>query len=387
MFSLLLAITYLAFIGLGLPDSLLGAAWPVIHEEFGVALSLQGIVTMIIAGGTIVSSLMSDKLTRKFGAGVVTAVSVLLTALAMIGFSFSTEFWHLCALAVPYGLGAGAVDAALNNFAALHFSSRHMNWLHCFWGVGASVSPYIMGACLSGGIGWHWGYRIVGLVQVVLTAVLFFSLPLWKKSSSDQAQTATLAKPSDKPLAVAGVWQTLVMFFAYCSAEATAMNWSSSYLVTHRGVDANLAATFASLFFLGITFGRFVCGLFSEKLGNKRLIRIGVAVMAVAVVAIVLPLSTNVVALCGLVLFGLGCAPVYPAVIHATPYRFGEGNSQAIVGFQMASAYVGTTFMPPLFGLIAKTSPIAFPLFLGGFVLLLVIMSEVVNKVVANRSV
>lgn len=386
MFSLLLAITYVAFVSLGLPDSLIGSAWPVIHVEMGVATSLQGVITMIIAGGTIASSLMSDWLTKRLGAGLVTAISVLMTAVAMLGFSFSTAYWHLCAWAVPYGLGAGAVDAALNNFAAVHFSSRHMNWLHCFWGLGATVSPYIMGACLSGGAGWQWGYRIVGLVQVVLTAMLFFTLPLWRRFGTADEVKQELTPVEVKPFAIAGVWQTLLMFFAYCSAESVAMNWASSYLEAYRGLDAVVAARFGSLFFIGITLGRFVSGLVSERLGDKRLIRIGACIMAASVLAIILPLSTNVVALCGLVCFGFGCGPVYPAVIHATPYRFGERNSQAIVGFQMAAAYTGTTFMPPLFGLLLELSSVSFPLFLGGFTLLLLVTSELVNRIISKNS-
>lgn len=420
MFSLLIALIYLAFISLGLPDSLLGAAWPVISQQFGVDKGLQGVVTMIIAGGTILSSLLSDRLAKRFGAGLVTSVSVAMTAAALVGFSTCSAFWQICLWAIPYGLGAGAVDAALNNFAAVHFSSRHLNWLHCFWGVGASISPYIMGGCLTGGLGWSVGYRIVGIIQIVITAILFCSMPLWKKAvatkgktddvptnvdevvsdneasltacdTENDKKTSYVSKNSQhnatstavKPIAIRGVWQTLVMFFCYCSAESIAMAWSSSYLVYHRGVQTDIAATFASLFFLGITFGRFICGLFSDKLGDKRLMRIGIAVMIVGVVAVALPLSTDVVALGGLVVFGFGCAPIYPAIIHMTPSRFGEENSQAIVGMQMAAAYTGSTFLPPLFGLTSTVAMWAFPLFLGGFTLLLLFMNEYTNKVTA----
>lgn len=420
MFSLLITLIYLAFISLGLPDSLLGAAWPVISQQFGVDKGLQGVVTMMIAGGTILSSLLSDRFSKRFGAGLVTSVSVAMTAVAMVGFSTCSALWQICLWTIPYGLGAGAVDATLNNFAAVHFSSRHLNWLHCFWGVGASISPYIMGGCLTGGLGWQMGYRIVGIIQFVITAILFCSLPLWKKAIADKNKAQTLPSnvaesapsvdlaneisngESDeknayvsknlqqnalvspvKPIAIRGVWQTLVMFFCYCSAESIAMAWSSSYLVYHRGVQTDIAATFASLFFLGITFGRFICGLFSDKLGDKRLMRIGIAVMIVGVVAVALPLSTDVVALGGLVVFGFGCAPIYPAIIHMTPSRFGEENSQAIVGMQMAAAYTGSTFLPPLFGLTSTVAMWAFPLFLGGFTLLLLFMNEYTNKVTA----
>lgn len=402
MFSLLIALVYLAFISLGLPDSLLGSAWPVISEQFGVDKGMQGLVTMLIAGGTIVSSLMSDFLTKKIGTALVTATSVLLTAVALLGFSTCNALWQMCLWAIPYGLGAGAVDAALNNYAAVHFSSRHLNWLHCFWGVGCCISPYIMGTCLGGDLGWTWGYRIVSFIQIAITAVLFCSLPLWKKVTSAQSTPKlnncavsdvvaeksddvpgekTDTKPAGNVFAIRGVWQTLVMFFCYCSAESIAMMWSSSYLVFHRGVSESLAATFASLFFIGITSGRFVCGLVSDKLGDRKLISIGIAVMTAGVVAIALPLRSDVLALGGLVVFGFGCAPVYPAIIHSTPSRFGEANSQKIVGLQMASAYLGTTFMPPLFGLTSTVAMWAFPLFLGGFTLLLFVMSVYSDKI------
>lgn len=402
MFSLLIALIYLAFISVGLPDSLLGSAWPVISEQFGVDKGMQGLVTMLIAGGTIVSSLMSDFLTKKIGTALVTATSVLLTAVALLGFSTCNALWQMCLWAIPYGLSAGAVDAALNNYAAVHFSSRHLNWLHCFWGVGCCISPYIMGTCLGGDLGWTWGYRIVSFIQIAITAVLFCSLPLWKKVTSAQSTPKlnncavsdvvaeksddvpgekTDTKPAGNVFAIRGVWQTLVMFFCYCSAESIAMMWSSSYLVFHRGVSESLAATFASLFFIGITSGRFVCGLVSDKLGDRKLISIGIAVMTAGVVAIALPLRSDVLALGGLVVFGFGCAPVYPAIIHSTPSRFGEANSQKIVGLQMASAYLDTTFMPPLFGLTSTVAMWAFPLFLGGFTLLLFVMSVYSDKI------
>ena len=427
MFSLLIALVYLAFIALGLPDSLLGASWPVISQQFGVDKGLQGVITMIIAGGTVVSSLLSDKLTRKFGTGLLTAISVLLTCIALFGFSFCNAFWQMCLWAIPYGLGAGAVDAALNNYAAVHFSSKHLNWLHCFWGVGACISPYIMGGCLSGGLGWSRGYFIVGILQAVVSLVLFVSLPIWKKTdkisqnqpdkqadndaatdganncdeqnqdadSGENVQTFDLA--DDKNVAkkrirkqnsftIKGVWQTLAMFACYCSAESIAMQWSSSYLVYHRGVSTDLAATFASMFFLGITFGRFLCGLVSNKLGDKKLIRLGIAVMVVAVVAISLPVKTDAVALAGLVLFGFGCAPIYPTIIHQTPQVFGQQNSQSIVGLQMAFAYLGTTFMPLLFGLVASSAIWTFPLFIGAFTLMLFGANEYFNKVTSAKA-
>ena len=385
---MLLAIIYIAFISLGLPDSLLGAAWPVMYGELGVPISYAGIVTMIIAAGTIVSSLLSDWLMRKVGAGVITAVSVFMTAAALFGFSASHSFLLLCLWAVPYGLGAGAVDAALNNYVALHFSSRHMNWLHCFWSVGAAASPYIMSYCLTGGFGWNNGYRSVAVVQTILTAALFLSLPLWKRRRLEGAEGESAAKALSLPRAVKikGVPFVLIMFFGYCALEQAAGLWASSYLVQFRGVDTDTAAWSASLFYLGIAAGRFLCGFVAERLGDRRLIRIGILTMIGGVLLIALPVPYDAFTLAGLLIVGLGCAPVYPSVIHSTPANFGKENSQAIIGMQMASAYVGTTFMPPLFGLIAAHIHIGlYPAFLLALAVLMLCMSEKLNRTVAKR--
>jgi len=390
MYSLLLAIIYLAFISLGLPDSLLGSAWPVMYRQFGVPLSYAGIITMIIAGGTIISSLMSDRLTKRFGAGLITAVSVLMTAAALFGFSISGSIIMLCLWAVPYGLGAGAVDAALNNYVALYYTSKHMNWLHCFWGVGAAISPYIMSYCLMSGAGWAAGYRSVAGIQIVLTAILFISLPLWKKPSADKGHTNSGAVSLNlfQALKIPGVKLVLVTFFSYCAVETTTGLWASSYLVQYRGVNTETAARFASLFFLGITFGRFLCGFISERIGDKWLIRYGIIVIMAGILLVGLPVGTYVLSLFGLIVIGLGCAPVYPAVIHSTPSNFGRENSQAIIGIQMASAYTGSTFMPPLFGLIADNVSIgAYPIFLMIFAALMLLMSERLNITVSKKSI
>lgn len=383
MYSLLLIIIYMAFISLGLPDSLLGAAWPVMHQDLGVAISYAGIITMIIAMGTIISSLVSDWLTRKIGAGLVTAISVMMTAVAMFGFATSNHFIMLCIWAVPYGLGAGAVDAALNNYVALHYASRHMSWLHCFWGVGASVSPYIMGQCLTRGYGWDGGYRLVGVIQAVLTIMLFVSLPLWKKQNNTKDATSTRARALTlkEIFNIKGVKLVLMTFLGYCALESTAGLWASSYLVEYRGLDSQLAAKFASLFFLGITFGRFLGGFIADKMGDKLLIRWGIIIIMIGTILIGIPVGGSSAALMGLVVIGLGCAPVYPAIIHSTPANFGHENSQAIIGIQMASAYVGSTLMPPLFGLIANYIHIGlYPLYLLVFAVFMMTTSERLNK-------
>ena len=387
MFSLLIVIIYIAFISLGLPDSITGSAWPVMHGELGVPLSYVGIVTMIIAGCTIISGLMSDWLTRKLGAGLVTAISVAMTAVALFGFSVTKSFLPLCFWAIPYGLGAGAVDAALNNYVALHYASRHMSWLHCFWGVGAATGPYIMSYALTSGAGWNNGYRIISIIQIVLTAVLFASLPMWKKRTGETENGEEVkSKGIIGSLKIKGVPLVLVMFFGYCALEATAGIWASSYLVEYKGTDVETAARFASLFYIGITVGRFVCGFVADRIGDRNLIRLGLAVITVGLVMIMLPMEINAVALVGLVVVGIGCAPIYPSVIHATPANFGKENSQAIIGIQMASAYVGTTFMPPLFGVIAENINIGlYPFYMSVFAVLMVVCSEWLNKKVSEN--
>lgn len=388
MVSLLLAIIYLAFISLGLPDSLLGSAWPVMYKELAAPLSYAGIISMIISGGTIVSSLFSDKITRKLGTGMVTAVSVLLTACALFGFSISNSFVMLCIFAIPYGLGAGAIDAALNNYVALHYSSRHMSWLHCFWGVGASISPYIMGYAIGAGHGWRNGYRIVSIIQIVLTVIIFASLPLWEKKNTAAKDSEDYEAPIGlmDAIKIKGVIYILIAFLSYCAFEATCGLWASSYLVENRGLDSQTAANFASLFYLGITLGRFLSGFITDKIGDKTMIRIGSAIILVGILLVALPTSTNLLALGGLFIIGLGAAPVYPSIIHSTPTNFGKENSSIIIGIQMSSAYIGSTFMPPLFGFLAENTTIAiYPFYLVFFVVMLIIMSETLNRAITNR--
>ena len=388
MFSLLLAVIYLAFISLGLPDSLLGSAWPLMRLELGAPLSYAGVISTVISVGTIISSLLSDRLTGRFGAGRVTAVSVALTAAALFGFSVSPSVRVLCLWAIPYGLGAGAIDAALNNYVALHYSSRHMSWLHCFWGVGASLSPVIMRTALSLTGRWQLGYRSVSLIQIVLTALLFLSLPLWKvgDAASPEPDNPRRAIGLRGALRIPGVPAILLAFFAYCGAESTAGLWASSYLAGARGVDARTAAGFASLFYLGITFGRFLNGFIADRMGDRRSIRLGAAVMALGALLILLPIPSQLPALAGLLIFGLGCAPVYPSVIHSTPAHFGAENSQAVIGIQMAGAYVGTTCVPPLFGVLANSLSLQlYPYVLLVMTALLLYMAERTDRICAGR--
>ena len=344
MIHILLVIIYLAFISLGLPDSLLGSAWPVMHMEFGVPISYAGAVSMMIAAGTILSSLLSDHLTRRLGTGRVTAISVGMTAAALFGFSISGTYRMLLLWAIPYGIGAGGVDAALNNYVALHYASRHMSWLHCFWGVGASVGPVIMGAAITGGMGWNGGYRIIGILQIVLTAILVFSLPLWKGRGEEKKENGAL--------------------------------WASTFLVLRWNVSAEQAATLAGLFFIGITTGRAISGFATFRFNDSQMVRIGQGIMLAGIIIMLLPISKTL-AMIGIVAIGVGCAPVYPSLIHSTPDHFGADKSQAIIGLQMASAYLGTCLMPPLFGVVANALSIGLmPFYLLALLALMIVTHE-----------
>lgn len=387
MLKLLLIIIYLAFISLGLPDAILGSAWPMIHQDLDVSISSAGIATMIVAGGTIISSFFSSKLISRFGTGKVTAFSVSLTAAGLLGIYFSPSFIWICLLGIPLGLGAGAVDSALNNFVAIHYEAKHMNWLHCFWGIGATSGPFIMSLYLLKENGWRMGYATIGIIQAVLAVSLFISLPLWKKfevkdsedenNCSDVKVSMLLKLPGAKP--------ALISFFCYCSVELTAGLWVSSYLVVKTGLSAELAAKWVSLYYLGITVGRFLAGFLAIKLNNKQMIRIGQIIAISGVILLAIPLPNNM-QLAGIILIGLGCAPIYPAMLHETPNRFGKELSQGIMGIQMATAYVGSTFVPPLFGMLSKFSGFGIlPVFLLILLILMVVTSERVSKVCSDN--
>lgn len=362
MFGMLLGIIYLAFISLGLPDSLLGSAWPSMYRQLHVPAADAGILSMLIAGCTILSSLLCARAVRRLGTGRLTACSVGLTAAALCGFSVSHSFWQLCLWALPYGLGAGAVDAALNNYVALHYKASHMNWLHCCWGVGATVGPYIMGLCLTGNLGWQAGYRTISLIQAGLTILLIATLPLWKSAAHRESAvpegTPLPAIPMGRLLRLPGALPILAAFFCYCSLEATMGLWGSSYLVTERGVSPKLAASLISLFYLGITGGRMLCGFLMRRLNKQTMIRIG---QGTAITGTALLLVPHFAVTCaGLALIGLGCAPIYPCLLHQTPVHFGRETSQSMMGLQMACAYVGSTFSPALAGRLFSGAQMAF---------------------------
>lgn len=384
MFQLLLLIIYLSFISLGLPDALLGAAWPSMYRELHVSISYAGAISMIIAFGTIISSLQSDRLTRKLGTGKVTAISVAMTAVALFGFSTSHSFVALCLWAIPYGLGAGSVDASLNNYVALHYESKHMSWLHCMWGIGAAAGPYIMGYVLTNGRSWNSGYRVISVLQIVLTMILIFSLPLWKNRpeiiDDNGQEVSAKALSLREVIRIPGAKEIMVCFFCYCALEQTAGLWASSYLSLYKGVSAETAATFASMFYIGITIGRTLSGFVTMKLNDVQMIRLGQVLIAVGILIMFLPFGQTL-SLVGLIVIGLGCAPIYPCIIHSTPTHFGADKSQAIIGIQMASAYVGTLLMPPVFGLIANHITVALlPVYLFIILILMFVMHEALTK-------
>ncbi len=382
MYSILLVIIYIAFISLGLPDSVLGSAWPIIYQEMNVPVSYAGIISMIISACTIVSSMNINRAAARLGTGLLTAVSVAMTAMGLFGFAASNSFLSLCLWSVPYGLGAGCVDAALNNFVALHYKSKHMSWLHCFWGIGATAGPYIMGFCLAGGLRWTKGYLMIGVLQAILSAALFLTLPLWK--GNDRMQTGKDGKVKvlsiREILRMKGAKNVLVAFFCYCCYESTAGLWASSYMTLHCGIDVGTAARWAALFYMGITIGRFLSGFVSDKFGDKNMTRIGQGTALVGgMILLIFRAPTAVLA--GLLLFGLGCAPIYPSMLHATPERFGAENSQALMGVQMGFAYIGITIMPTVFGWIAEYISIGFyAAYLILFLVIQIVFVENLNR-------
>ncbi|HOO95728.1 MAG TPA: MFS transporter [Proteiniphilum sp.] len=379
---ILLIIIYLSFIGLGLPDTMLGAAWPAMYRDLSAPIHYAGIISMITAAGSVVSSLMSARITRFAGTGVVTVSSVFLTAMALIGFSFSNNVVWLFILAIPLGLGAGSVDAALNNYVALHFKARHMNWLHCFWGIGASIGPLIMSAQLKATGSWSQGYMTVGIIQLCIVIVLLATLPLWKRSKREQGDKHAESTPhlSFRKIAqLPGVKQMLLGFFCYCTIEVVAGTWGTSFMVTVRNISPENAARWIGLYYIGITAGRFISGLFTLKINNLQLIRLGQIVILLGIVLMLLPYNASITT--GFMVFGLGCAPIFPSMLHETPRSFGREYSQSIIGMQMASASLASTIMPMIFGSLASAFDFSiFPVFLGALLLISILLIEASKK-------
>ena len=354
MYSLLIAVIYLIFISLGLPDSLLGSGWPAMHAAFSVPSSYAGYVSMAISFMTIISALLSPIMIKRFHTKWIVIVSIFLTVMGLIGFSISTSYAMLFVFAVPYGMGAGAIDASVNHYVANNYSGSVMNFLHCFYGVGAVISPNIMAVALSKA-SWNEGYRWTAYIQIFILLICIISLPLWKKNERDSNKQEEEVAGIREALKRPGVVLTLIAFFAYCSGEATCFLWTSSYFAgVKEGLTDHLIASFGSLIFGGLMLGRLISGFVSNRLGDKMLIRIGIFVEVVGILLVMIPVASFIPAAIGFVIIGTGMGPVYPAIQHMAPTNFGERYSAAVIGLQMASAYMGSTFMPMIFGNIQE---------------------------------
>lgn len=384
----LLVIIYISFISLGLPDSLLGSGWPIMQIDLSAAFSIAGYVSMTVCAGTVISSLFSNRLIAKFGTGKVTLASVAMTAISLFGYSFSPNIYFLFIMAIPLGLGAGSVDAALNNFVALHYKSKHMSWLHCFWGIGATAGPAIMSLFLVTQGGWRKGYMVIAILQSALVILLLVTLPLWKKNAKKteaKDNTAEKVISNRQAIKIPYVKLALISFIFFCATELTAGLWSSSYLVAVKGLSASDAARWAAFFYAGITFGRLITGFLSIKIKSYVLIRMGQLVCIAGAIILMLPVPVFF-SMLGIILLGLGTSPIYPSMLHETPNRFGASASGAIMGLQMAFAYLGSTFVPPLFGVIASASTIKiFPYFLFVCILIMLFSSEILQKKISKN--
>ena len=387
MGSLLLAVIYLIFISLGLPDSLLGSGWPAMQIDFSVPSSYAGFVSMTISCMTVISALVSPHLIRKFRTQWIVIISIGMTVLGLLGFSISGSYGMLFLFAVPYGLGAGSIDAAVNNYVALHYKSSVMNFLHCFYGVGAMISPFIMSLALKVSR-WNDGYRWTSFLQLGIMLVVILSLPLWKRGESEAEEESRNSAGIFETLKVPGVIPTLIAFFAYCSGEATCFLWTSSYFAgTKQGLSDEKIASFGSLIFGGLMLGRLISGFVSDKLGDKRLIRIGIVTELIGIGMIMIPAQNYLPAAVGFVVAGTGMGPIYPAIQHMAPANFGKKNSAAVIGLQMAFAYVGSTFMPMLFGNLQQWIGIwIMPYYLLIFALLNISLLEFSYRVIGNAA-
>ena len=354
MGSLLLGVIYLIFISLGLPDSLLGSGWPTMQVDFGVPSSYAGYISMMISCMTVISALLSPRMIRKFHTKWIVIASIGLTVLGLIGFSIASRYWMLLLIAVLYGLGAGCIDASVNHYVANHYRSSVMNFLHCFYGVGAVISPYIMAQALKIAR-WNEGYRWTAYIQLGILLACILSLPLWKQNESQNAEENHESAGIWETLKVPGMLLTLIAFFAYSSGEATCFLWTPSYFAgTKPDLSAETVASFGSLIFGGLMLGRLISGFISNKLGDRKLIRIGIAVELLGILLVFLPVRGYIAAAIGFVVVGTGMGPVYPAVQHMAPENFGKKYSAAAIGMQMAAAYIGSTFMPMVFGQIQQ---------------------------------
>lgn len=386
MGSLFLAVIYLIFISLGLPDSLLGSGWPRMQAVFGVPSSYAGYVSMTISFMTIISALCSPRLIRRFHTKWIVMVSIFLTILGLFGFSYSNTYAVLFLFAVPYGLGAGAIDASVNHYVANNYSSSVMNFLHCFYGVGAAISPNIMALALKYAR-WNEGYRWTAYIQIGILLVVILTLPLWRKNEEETGEGDNDTAGIRETVKVPGVFPTLIAFFAYCAGEATCFLWTSSYFAgTKTGISDGVIASFGSLIFGGLMIGRLISGVVSNRFGDKKLIRMGIATELVGIMMVMMPAEKYFLSAVGFVVIGTGMGPIYPAIQHMAPEKFGKRYSAAVIGLQMASAYVGSTFMPMVFGHLQQQFGIwIMPWYLLVFALLNIVLLEISYKSGTNK--
>ncbi len=382
MATLLLIIIYIAFISLGLPDSMLGAAWPTMRIDLAMPMAGAGLISMIISGGTIVSSIFSGKLINKLGTAKLVIISVFMTAIALFGFAFNKNYFWFCIMGIKLGLGAGSVDSALNNFVALHYSARHMSWLHCFWGIGATTGPIIMSASIARNGLWQKGYFTVAVIQISLVVILVLSLPLWKRFQNNGEEENAIQNSEKNVFRLRGINLALLSFFCYCAVETTTGLWGASYLVNTKGVSADVAAGWIAIYYFGITIGRFINGFVTSKLSNNALIRGGQIIIGLGAL-LLLGFNNSYISLIGFILIGTGCAPIFPSMLHETPVRFGKNNSSRLMGLQMAFAYMGTTFIPPILGLLFGVIGIRFyPAFVLVLLAAMFFSNEKLNRLI-----
>lgn len=384
MATILIIIIYIAFVSLGLPDALVGAVWPAAHADFGMPLTSAGIVSFITVCGTVLSSLLSARIIKRLGTGRVAALSAMLTGGVIIVMSVTHRFLFLCLLAVPLGFGAGSVDTALNSFVALHYKASHMSFLHAAWGLGATVGPLLLAQSLSAG-GWRGGYRLIGSMQLGFSLLLVCSLPLWKRfAKADAASSVPIETSYRKALRLPMAAPVLVSLFCYCAAEIAAGLWAASFFVSCVGLSAAQGARAASLFYLGMLGGRLVSGFIALRVSARRLISIG-QLTALCGAALMLVRVSPYCAMAGLLLAGLGCAPIYPSMLHETPKRFGASFSQTMIGLSMATAYTGSAVMPPLLGLAASRVTLwVLPAFIIASFLVQALLSQTINRQISN---
>ncbi len=391
--TVLLILIYLAFISLGLPDSIFGVAWPTIRAEWNMPLDAAGLVVLVIICGTVVSSFLSGFMIKRFGTGKLTTISCFMTGLALLGFSFAPAYVWMLLFALPLGVGAGAVDTGLNNYVAQHFKSSHMNWLHSFWGVGSTLGPLIMGGTLSAGLSWRNGYRTISIIQLCLAVILLVTLPVWArhKAMVEATEPTPVEAKEEKPkvfdkevIKTKGLFFALATFLFYCAVEISTGLWGSSFLVQYRGIGVDTAAYWVALYYASIMAGRMIAGFITYKVSNKTMIRSGAIIALFAIILMVLPLPSKF-ALIPMILLGLGLSPIFPTMVHETPRRFGREKSQTIIGYQMGFAYIGSAIFPPLIGVvISRTSMVMFPVLLIFCAVGVIVCTEMLTRQTAS---